>query len=70
MKKGDFWKTAKCSCKNGKYARSIDDSVVFCDEIIEEIKSLSTKSTPIKIISKVLHFTSFFITNNSIFDSY
>ena len=36
---------ARCSCKNGKYLASIiDDSVIMCDEIIEETKIVSTKT--------------------------
>ena len=31
------WNSATCNCKNGKYLTSImDDSVITCDEIIEE----------------------------------
>ena len=42
-----------CSCKNGKYIASIiDDSVIMCDDIIEEIKTVPTKvfSTNIYIL--------------------
>ena len=37
---GDYvWNPATCSSKNGKYLQSIiDDSVIICDEIIEEKK--------------------------------
>ena len=33
-----IWNTAACNCKNGKYLASIidDDSMITCDEIIEE----------------------------------
>ena len=35
--------TATCSCKSGKYSASIiDDSVVMCDEIKEETKTVPT----------------------------
>ena len=35
---------ATCSRKNGKYIGSIiDDSVITCDEIIEEAKTISMK---------------------------
>ena len=34
-----IWNLSACSCKNGKYSVSfIDDSVIMCDEIIEEKK--------------------------------
>ena len=36
-----IWNPATCSCKNGKYLVSIfDDSVITCDEIIEETKKI------------------------------
>ena len=47
-KNGYFWNPAICSCKNGKYTRIIGDSVVICDEIIEETKSTSTKTIQTK----------------------
>ena len=38
-----IWNPAACSCKNGKYFASIiDDSVIACDEIIEETKTITT----------------------------
>ena len=41
-----IWDPASRSCKNGKYVGSItDDSVIMCDEIIEETKTIPTKST-------------------------
>ena len=44
-KKGYFWNPATCSCKNGKYVRSIvSDSVAICDEIIDMAQTVSTKS--------------------------
>ena len=40
--KGYFWNPATCSCENGKYLTSITDySVITCDEIIEETKTIS-----------------------------
>ena len=47
-KKHHMWKrlyleSCSCSCKFGKYLASItDDSVITCDEIIEETKTVST----------------------------
>ena len=50
-KKGCFSNPAACSCKNGKYARSIIcDSVIMCDEMIEEIETIPTKSTSRKTV--------------------
>ena len=42
-KKNYIWNAASCSCENGEYLPSIiDNSVIMCDEIIEEIKTIST----------------------------
>ena len=49
-KKGCYWNLAICRCKNGKYAGSIDDSVVKYSEIIEETIAIPTKSTATKTI--------------------
>ena len=40
-----FWNPATCSCKNGKYVRNMGDSVIICDEIIDAMKTIPTKST-------------------------
>ena len=37
--------SAICSCENSKYAGSIGDSVVICDNFIEETKTIQTKNT-------------------------
>ena len=50
FKKGYFWNPPKCSCKNGKYGRRIGDLIVMCDQIIEETKTIPTKSTSTKTI--------------------
>ena len=45
-----------CSCENGKNVGSIiGDSVITCDEVIEEIKTVPTKSTSTKSNSTILH---------------
>ena len=37
-----IWNPATCSCENGKHLSSIiDDSVITCDEIIEETKTIA-----------------------------
>ena len=51
--KGYFFNPATCSCKNGKYTGSTGNSVVICEEIVEETKTISTKSTPKKTIQKI-----------------
>ena len=40
--KDDIWNLATCSCENGKYLGSIinNDSMITCDEIIEETKTI------------------------------
>ena len=41
--KNYIWHPTTCSCENGKYlANIIDDSVITCDEIIEDTKSIPT----------------------------
>ena len=48
----NIWNPATCNCKNGKYARNIiHDSVITCDKIIEETKTIPTKSTSAKCTS-------------------
>ena len=47
-----IWNPATYTCKNGKYLGSIiDDSVVACDEIIEAIKAVPTKTVTTKVAS-------------------
>ena len=42
-KKNCIWILATCNCKQGQYVGNIiDDSVITCDEIIEETKTLPT----------------------------
>ena len=36
-----IWNPATCSCENGKYLAGIDDSVITCDEVIEETNTVS-----------------------------
>ena len=46
-----IWNPATCSCENGKYLASIiDDSVITCDEITEETKTVITKCNEKKTI--------------------
>ena len=86
MCKKDFiWNPATCGCENGKYLASIiDESVITCDEIIKETKTVSTKTVPIETLptnlnfnekkktckKKFLHFTHLFIDYHSIIDTY
>ena len=49
--RGYIWNPATCSFKNGKYMGNIIDfSVITCDEIIEETKTIPTKSTSTKTV--------------------
>ena len=44
-KKKTIWNPATCSCKNGKHVwRMVHDSVITCDEIIKETKTIPTKT--------------------------
>ena len=56
MKKKN-WNPATCSCENGKYLASIiDDSVITCDEIIAEIKTLPANFNEKNITCKTQNF--------------
>ena len=71
-KKDYICNPATCSCKNSKYLASIiDDSVISCDEIKEETKTIPTnfdeKKQPVQ--QKNLYFTFPFIDYDSITDS-
>ena len=69
-KKDYIWNPATCSCENGKYlARIIDDSVITCDEIIEETRAVPAdfnETNAICKIKKKLYFTCLFINYYSI----
>ena len=46
-----IWNHDVCTCKNGKYIASIiDDSVIMCDDIIEETKTVPTNSNRIETV--------------------
>ena len=45
-KKNYIWNHDTCSCKYGKYLRSIGYSVDICDEIIDTTKTVPTKNFP------------------------
>ena len=50
-KKNYIWNPATSSCENGKYlGRIMADSVIICNEIIDTIKTIATKSTSTKAI--------------------
>ena len=59
--------------KNGKYLASIiDDSVIMCNETIEETKTVSKIFNNKKVTyktKKIIYFTCFFINCYSIIDS-
>ena len=57
-----IWNPVTCSCKHGKYLGSIiDDSVIACNEIIEETVTFPTKSIPTKTVPTNGTLTSFYI---------
>ena len=61
VKKDYIWNPSTCSGENGKCLASImDDSVITCDEIIEETKTVPTnfneKKQPVKHRIFILHF--------------
>ena len=48
-----MWNPVTCSCENGKCIGSvIDDSVIMCDEIIEETKNILTKTVLTKTVPR------------------
>ena len=52
-----IWNPTTCSCENGKYLASIiDDSVITCDEIIEETNSIPTNFDEKKLTCKIKNF--------------
>ena len=62
-KKRLYWSPGICCCKNSKYLASIiSDSVITCDEIVEETKTVPTsfneKMEPVKQIN--CYFASLF----------
>ena len=73
FKKDYIWNPATCSCKNGKYSASvINDSVITCDEIMKETKTVSKNFNEEKVACKIktiLDFTQFLINFHSIIDS-
>ena len=57
-----FFNPVTYSCKYGKYAEAfIGDSVVICNEIINTIKTVPTKSTSPKAVLKISTSTNFYI---------
>ena len=58
MKKSYIWNPSTYTCENGKYLGSIiDDSVITCDEIIEEkkLKKITpTKTTSTELFQQIL----------------
>ena len=66
------WNPATCSGENDKYLTSIiDHSVITCDEIIEETKSILTNFNEKKMACKTKHFclTCLFLNYYGIIDS-
>ena len=53
------WNPVKCSCENGKYLASIigDDSVITCDEIIEDPETIPKNFNEKERACKTQNFT-------------
>ena len=56
-----IWNPSKCTCENGKYlARTMYDSTVICDEVIEsydeEIKTIPTNFNEKKVTCEMQSF--------------
>ena len=70
-KTNHIWNHVSCSCENDKYLRSIiDDSVITCDEIIEETKTIPTKSISAKTIPTKITSTKTVLTKCTSTDFY
>ena len=55
--KGDIWNPGSCSCENGNNLASfIDDPAITCDEIIDEIKTVSKSFNGKNIICETKNF--------------
>ena len=67
-----IWNPATCSCQNGKYLGSIiDNYVITCDEIIEQAKTVTTKTFTANSISASFYILlAFLLINYSIIDSF
>ena len=63
MWKKYIWNPATCSCENGKYVllTIIDDSVIRYGEIMEETKTVPTKSTSTKAVLRKCTSINFYI---------
>ena len=52
-----IWNPVTCNCENGKYLASvIGDSVIMCDDIIEETKTVATSFNEKNAIYKTKDF--------------
>ena len=52
-----IWNPVTCNCENGKYLASvIGDSVIMCDDIIEETKTVTTSFNEKNAIYKTKDF--------------
>ena len=65
-----IWNPATCSCENGKYLASIiNDSVITCDEVIEETVPTNSNEKRQPVNTKFLYFIYIFINYCSYIDS-
>ena len=72
-KKGYIWNPATCNCENGKVLVSIIyNSVIMCDKIIKETKTVQTNFNKKFNLSnkKCVYFTNLFINYHYIIDSF
>ena len=68
--KNYIWNPATCSFKNGKYVGSfIDNSVMTCDEIVEETKTVPIKTATTDNTSTNFYILLAFFNYHSIIDS-
>ena len=72
VKKNYIWNPAICSCENDQYLSSIiDNSVITCDEITEETKTVATNFNEKSNLynTKFLYFSCIFVNYYSTIDS-
>ena len=61
-KKDYIWNLVTCSCKHGTYLASIiDHSVIMCDEIIQTIKTVQTKTVLTKSTTTNIYISHAFL---------
>ena len=74
-KKNYVWNPVVCACENGKYLGStIGDSIIMCEKIIEETRTISTnfneKNVSFKMESFYIIYSGLFINYHITINSY